>query len=72
MGAPMGDFGPMLASIYLYVKDCDALYRRALQAGGTSVMEPEDQSHAGGPIRRGERPERKHLVDLNAHRRRPT
>ena len=47
MGEPMGDFGPMPASIYLYVNDCDAAYQRALRAGGTSVMEPADQPHAG-------------------------
>ncbi|MBI3287348.1 MAG: VOC family protein [Chloroflexi bacterium] len=43
LGEPMGEFGPMPASIYLYVNDCDAVYRRALQAGGKSVMEPADQ-----------------------------
>jgi PhnB protein len=30
-------------SIYLYVEDTDALYRRGLEAGGTSLMEPADQ-----------------------------
>ncbi len=34
---------PMPAGIYLYVKDTDATYKRALQAGGTSVMEPSNQ-----------------------------
>lgn len=33
----------MPAAIYLYVNDTDATYRRALQAGGVSVMEPADQ-----------------------------
>ena len=47
MGEPIGEFGPMPASIYLYVNDCDAAYQRALRAGGTSVMEPADQPHAG-------------------------
>ena len=28
---------------YLYTEDCDAAYRRALAAGGTSIMEPADQ-----------------------------
>ncbi len=43
MGEPMGEFGPMPASIYLYVENCDAVYRRALGAGGVSVMKPTDQ-----------------------------
>lgn len=29
--------------LYLYVKDADAVCRRALQAGASSVMEPADQ-----------------------------
>jgi PhnB protein len=36
----MGERKPMPTSIYLYVNDADATYQRALQAGGTSVMEP--------------------------------
>ncbi len=43
MGEPMGEFGPMPASIYLYVENCDAVYQRALGAGGVSVMKPTDQ-----------------------------
>ena len=43
MGEPMGDFTPMPASLYLYVDDTDAVYKRALQAGATSVIEPADQ-----------------------------
>jgi PhnB protein len=38
-----GEFKPMPSSIYLYVENTDATYKRALQAGGTSMMEPEDQ-----------------------------
>ena len=38
-----GEFKPMPSSIYLYVEDTDATYKRALQAGGISMMEPEDQ-----------------------------
>ena len=30
-------------SIYLYVEDTDASYRRGLEAGATSLMEPADQ-----------------------------
>jgi len=43
MGDP-GEGGEEIpAMIHLYVDDCDATYRRALQAGGTSVREPADQ-----------------------------
>jgi uncharacterized glyoxalase superfamily protein PhnB len=42
MGEPTGKFGPMPSSIYLYVEDCDTVYKRALKAGGISVMEPAD------------------------------
>jgi PhnB protein len=31
-------FGPMSASIYLYVRDSDAVYHSALNAGGVSVF----------------------------------
>ncbi|MBI3327919.1 MAG: VOC family protein [Nitrospinae bacterium] len=43
MGEPMGEFQPMPASLYLYVGDSDMVYKRALQAGATSLMEPADQ-----------------------------
>ena len=33
---------PMPASIFLYVRDADATYRRALAAGAISVLEPAD------------------------------
>ena len=33
----------MPAMIYLYLPDVDAAYRRALDAGATSIMEPSDQ-----------------------------
>lgn len=33
----------MPSAIYLYVNDTDTTYRRALQAGATSLMEPADQ-----------------------------
>jgi PhnB protein len=34
---------PMPCAVYLYVKDTDSTYKRALQAGATSLMEPADQ-----------------------------
>ena len=33
----------MPSTIYLYVEDCDTVYKRALEAGATSLMEPKDQ-----------------------------
>lgn len=39
--APAGD-GGMPASYYLYVKDCDALFARAVKAGGKVQCEPTD------------------------------
>jgi len=38
-----GEYKPMPTGIYLYVEDCDATYRRALEAGATSIMQPTDQ-----------------------------
>jgi len=34
---------PMPAMIHLYVEDADAIYKRALQAGASSIREPADQ-----------------------------
>jgi uncharacterized glyoxalase superfamily protein PhnB len=53
MGAPMGDFKAKPCSLYLYVEDVDAVYQRAIQAGGTSVREPSNQFYGdrtGGVI----------------------
>lgn len=33
----------MPSQLYLYVPDCDAVYRQALAAGATSVQEPKTQ-----------------------------
>lgn len=43
MGEAGGEFPPMPGMLHLYVEDADALYQRALQAGATSLREPEDQ-----------------------------
>ncbi len=32
-------------ALHLYVPDCDAVYKRALQAGATSIDEPRDQEY---------------------------
>lgn len=36
---------PMLGAFHVYVRDCDATYQRALQAGGKSLQEPADQEY---------------------------
>ncbi len=44
LGEPMSKSDPpMMGTLYLYVSDADATYKRALRAGATSVMEPADQ-----------------------------
>jgi uncharacterized glyoxalase superfamily protein PhnB len=43
MGGANEKHPPTPGMLYLYVEDCDALYRRALAAGAVSVMEPADQ-----------------------------
>ncbi len=43
MGEARGQHKPMPCSLYLYVTDADAVYKRALQAGATSTMEPANQ-----------------------------
>jgi len=35
-----GEWKPMPAALYLYVSDVDMVYKRALQAGAVSLMEP--------------------------------
>ena len=43
MGEAWGESKPIAAALYLYVNDTDVTYRRALQAGATSLREPADQ-----------------------------
>lgn len=51
MGEASDEFGRMPTSIYLYVPDCDVVYRRALEAGGSSAFEivdlPTDERYGG-------------------------
>ena len=44
---------PMPCTLYLYVRDCDAAYKRALAAGAKSLREPADQFYgdrSGGVV----------------------
>lgn len=43
LGEPKDDCRPMPGAFYLYVADADMVYKCALKAGATSVMEPADQ-----------------------------
>ena len=43
MSDAMGEYGPMPTMLFLYVDDVDAVYERALKAGGLSTQEPENQ-----------------------------
>lgn len=43
MGAAFGEWQPMPSNVYVYVKDTDAAYQRALARGAATVMEPVDQ-----------------------------
>ena len=43
LGEADGPWPPQPCSLYLYLADCDAVYKTALAAGGTSVQEPKTQ-----------------------------
>lgn len=43
LGQARGGWQPIPGSVYIYVTDTDATYRRAMDAGGMSVTEPQDQ-----------------------------
>ena len=45
LGEAHGQWQPMPTAFYLYVPDADAVYRRALEAGATSVAPPADQPY---------------------------
>jgi PhnB protein len=45
MGEAHGPLQPMPPALHLYVPDTDAAYKRALQAGATSIDEPVDQAY---------------------------
>jgi PhnB protein len=44
LGSPMPpQFSPKKATLAIYVKNCDAIYKEALSAGARSLQEPADQ-----------------------------
>lgn len=43
LGDPMGGWKPMPGSFYVYIEDCDTVYKRALGAGAVAVMPLENQ-----------------------------
>ena len=45
MGEAHGNYQPMPSMFYLRVPDVDAVYKRAIQAGGTSIWEPAGQPY---------------------------
>ena len=45
MGESHGKYLPMRAMFYVYVPDCDAVYRGAIAAGATSLLEPSDKPY---------------------------
>ncbi|MDR3555809.1 MAG: VOC family protein [Syntrophobacteraceae bacterium] len=42
LGEACDKSAPMPTALYLYVQDADAVYQKALQAGGEKIMAPED------------------------------
>jgi PhnB protein len=40
-----GDYPPTETSIHLYVPDCDAVYKRAIDAGGESIFDVTDMPY---------------------------
>ncbi len=61
------DWPPVPSYVHIYVKDVDATYQRALEAGAVSVQEPiekQDEDKAG----RGQGPRGHDMVDSNQSR----
>ena len=44
MGEAMENWPPVSSHVHVYVPDVDATYRKALTAGGSSIMEPAQRS----------------------------
>jgi PhnB protein len=45
VGQSSGEWKPLSAALYLWVKDVDGTYARALEAGATSLSAPEDKPY---------------------------
>src|ERR1700677_407271 len=45
MGEAHGTYQPMQSTFYMYVPNCDAVYRQALAAGAKSIQEPTDHPY---------------------------
>lgn len=45
VGQAHGEFQPMPSAMYMYVDDSDAVYKRAIEAGATSVFPVSDQGY---------------------------
>ena len=43
LGEARGDYEPRKFTLYMYVSDPDSVYKKAIQAGAKSIMEPTDQ-----------------------------
>jgi len=39
------ELNPITCMLYVYVKDADAVYKKALQSGATSIKEPRDEDY---------------------------
>ena len=44
----VGDRAPVTGQLFMYIDDANALYKRAIQAGATSLMEPSDRHWGEG------------------------
>lgn len=57
LGDAAGEWPPVPCHLHVYVEDVDAVYRRALEAGGQSVQEPvqkrADDDRRGGVLSPG-------------------
>ena len=46
-GEPMKNNGVFPCSLFIYVEDCDDVYKKAIDYGCSSIMEPTTMKHAG-------------------------